>query len=292
MIVHLVDGTYELFRYYFAVPPHRNAKGLEVGALRGVLGSMLQMLEEGATHVGIATDHVVESFRNDLYAGYKTGEGIEPALREQFEPLEEILEATGFRVWPMVEYEADDGMGAAAAMAAADERVDQVVICTPDKDLAQCVRGNRVVQRDRRNQVTRDEAGVVEKFGVPPKSIPDYLGLVGDTADGFPGLKGWGAKSAAAVLARYLHIEAIPDDVSDWDVQVRGGKKLAETLAAQRDEAKLFRKIATVVCEIDGTGSVDDIEWKGPRKGFEDACRSIDAPMAISRIEKLLQKRK
>ena len=291
MIVHLVDGTYELFRYYFAVPPHSNAKGLEVGALRGVLGSMLQMLEEGATHVGVATDHVVESFRNDLYAGYKTGEGIEAALREQFEPLEEVLEAAGFRVWPMVEYEADDGMAAAAAMAAADERVDQVVICTPDKDLAQCVRGKRVVQHDRRKQVTRDEAGVIEKFGVPPASIPDYLGLVGDTADGFPGVKGWGAKSAATVLARYHHIEAIPDDAFNWDVKVRGAKKLADTLAAQRDEAMLFRKIATVVCEIDGTGSVDDIEWTGPRQGFEAVCRSIDAPMAVSRIERLLKKR-
>jgi 5'-3' exonuclease len=292
VIVHLVDGTYELFRYYFAVPPHSNAKGLEVGAVRGVLGSMLQMLEEGATHVGVATDHVVESFRNDLYQGYKTGEGIEPALQEQFGLLEEVLEAAGFRVWPMVEYEADDGMGAAAAMAAADERVDQVVICTPDKDLSQCVRGKRVVQRDRRNEITRDEAGVIEKFGVPPTSIPDYLGLVGDTADGFPGLKGWGAKSTAAVLARYLHIEAIPDAASDWDVQVRGGKKLAETLAEQRDLALLFRKIATVVCEIDGPRNLDDNQWKGPRQGFEDVCRSIDAPMAIRRIEKLLQNRR
>jgi 5'-3' exonuclease len=292
VIVHLVDGTYELFRYYFAVPPHSNAKGLQVGAVRGVLGSMLQMLEEGATHVGVATDHVVESFRNDLYTGYKTGEGIEPALREQFEPLEEVLEATGFRVWPMVEYEADDGMAAAAAMAAADERVDQVVICTPDKDLAQCVRGKHVVQHDRRKQVTRDDAGVIEKFGVPPTSIPDYLGLVGDTADGFPGVKGWGAKSTATVLARYLHIEAIPDDASNWDVKVRGAKKLADALAGQRDEAMLFRKIATVVCEIDGTGSVDDIEWTGPRQGFEAVCRNIDAPMAISRIERLLKNRK
>ena len=287
MIVHLVDGTYELFRYYFAVPPHSNAAGREVGAVRGVLGSMIQMLEEGATHVGIATDHVVESFRNQLYAGYKTGEGIEPALLQQFELLEEVLLAAGFRVWPMVEYEADDGMGSAAAMAAADPRVKQVVICTPDKDLGQCVSGTRVVQFDRRQGVMRDRAGVIEKFGVPPESIPDYLGLVGDTADGFPGLKGWGAKSTAAVLARYEHIEKIPDDAADWDIQVRGGKRLAETLALHRDDALLFRKVATIVTGIEGTGSVDDIEWKGPRVGFEDICRSIDAATAIQRVNRL-----
>jgi 5'-3' exonuclease len=291
MIVHLIDGTYELFRYFFAVPPHRNAEGREVGAVRGVLGSMLQLLEEGATHVGIATDHVIESFRNDLYAGYKTGEGIDPALHEQFGLLEEVLEAVGFRVWPMVEYEADDGLGAAAAMAAADTRVDQVVICTPDKDLAQCVSGKRVVQLDRRQQITRDREGVIAKFGVPPESIPDYLGLVGDSADGFPGLKGWGAKSTAIVLARYGHIEAIPDDDGDWDLEVRGARKLAQALAEGRDDALLFRKIATIVCEIEGTGNVDDIEWKGPRDGFEDACRRIDASVAIQRINRLLQKR-
>ncbi len=287
MIVHLVDGTYELFRYFFAVPPHSNSEGREVAAVRGVLGSMLQMLEAGATHVGIATDHVIQSFRNDLYAGYKTGEGIEPALHEQFELLEEVLDAAGFRVWPMVEYEADDGLGAAALMADADTRVDQVVICTPDKDLAQCVSGKRVVQFDRRQEITRDREGVIAKFGVPPESISDYLGLVGDTADGFPGLKGWGAKSTATVLAHYGHIEEIPDDASDWEVSVRGAKKLAETLSQQREDALLFRKVATIVTEIEGTGSVDDIEWKGPRSGFEETCRQIDAPIAIQRINQL-----
>lgn len=287
MIVHLVDGTYELFRFFFAVPPHRNSEGREVGAVRGVLGSMLQMLEEGATHVGVATDHVIESFRNELYAGYKTGEGIDPALHQQFELLEEVLVAAGFRVWPMVEYEADDGLGAAAVMASADERVDQVVICTPDKDLAQCVSGERIVQFDRRQKITRDREGVIAKFGVPPESIPDYLGLVGDTADGFPGLAGWGAKSTATVLARYGHIEAIPDVVDNWDVKVRGAKKLADTLARDREDAMLFRKIATIVCEIEGTGNVDDIEWRGPREDFEAACRSIDAATAIQRVKRL-----
>lgn len=287
MIVHLVDGTYELFRFFFAVPPHRNSEGREVGAVRGVLGSMLQMLEEGATHVGVATDHVIESFRNELYAGYKTGEGIDPALHQQFELLEEVLVAAGFRVWPMVEYEADDGLGAAAVMASADERVDQVVICTPDKDLAQCVSGERIVQFDRRQKITRDREGVIAKFGVPPESIPDYLGLVGDTADGFPGLAGWGAKSTAIVLARYGHIEAIPDVVDNWDVKVRGAKKLADTLARDREDAMLFRKIATIVCEIEGTGNVDDIEWRGPREDFEAACRSIDAATAIQRVKRL-----
>ncbi len=287
MIVHLVDGTYELFRFFFAVPPHRNSEGREVGAVRGVLGSMLQMLEEGATHVGVATDHVIESFRNELYAGYKTGEGIDPALHQQFELLEEVLVAAGFRVWPMVEYEADDALGAAAVMASADERVDQVVICTPDKDLAQCVSGERIVQFDRRQKITRDREGVIAKFGVAPESIPDYLGLVGDTADGFPGLAGWGAKSTATVLARYGHIEAIPDVVDNWDVKVRGAKKLADTLARDREDAMLFRKIATIVYEIEGTGNVDDIEWRGPREDFEAACRSIDAPMAILRVKRL-----
>jgi len=291
MIVHLVDGTYELYRYFFAVPPHSNSEGREVGAVRGVLGSMLQMLEEGATHVGVATDHVVESFRNDLYEGYKSGEGIEEELRQQFELLEEVLHAAGFRVWPMVEYEADDGMGAAAAMAAADDRVEQVVICTPDKDLGQCVSGKRVVQLDRRQETVRDREGVIAKFGVPPESIPDYLGLVGDTADGFPGLKGWGAKSTATVLARYGHIEAIPDNADDWEVQVRSAKKLAETLSNSREDALLFRKIATIVTEIEGTGCVDEIEWRGPRPGFEEACRRIDAPIAIQRIQRLQTKR-
>jgi 5'-3' exonuclease len=232
--VHLVDGTYELFRYYFAVPSHVNRDGQEVGATRGVLGSMLGLLEDGATHVGVATDHVVESFRNELYAGYKTGEGIEPALRSQFELLEEVLGAAGFAVWAMVRHEADDAMATGAAIAAADARVERVFLCTPDKDLAQCVEGDRVVQLDRRKGIALGADGIIEKFGVPPASIPDYLGLVGDSADGFPGLPGWGAKSAASVLGRYGHIEAIPEDPESWDVKVRGAAKLGATLLAQK----------------------------------------------------------
>jgi 5'-3' exonuclease len=232
--VHLIDGTYELFRHFFAVPPHASADGREVGAVRGVLASLVGLLEEGATHVGVATDHVIESFRNDLYAGYKTGAGIDPALRSQFEPLEQTLAAAGFTVWPLVEYEADDGLAAAAALAAADRSVERIWICTPDKDLAQCVTGTRVVQYDRRQRATTDAAGVRAKFGVDPESIPDYLALVGDSADGFPGLPGWGAKSASAVIGRYAHLEKIPAAPEDWEVPVRGAAKLAATLAAQR----------------------------------------------------------
>jgi 5'-3' exonuclease len=209
MRVHLIDGTYELFRHFFAVPSHKDAAGVEVGALRGVLGSLVALLEEGATHVGVATDHVIESFRNDLYPGYKTGEGIDPLLRNQFEPLEDVLEAAGFAVWRMVEHEADDALAAAAAVAAADPRVEQVRICTPDKDLAQCVSGSRIVLFDRRKRVELDDAGVRAKYGVSPASIPDWLALVGDAADGFPGLPGFGAKTAAAILARWGRLEAV-----------------------------------------------------------------------------------
>ena len=230
MKVHLVDGTYELFRHFFGAPPHRNVAGQEVAAVRGVVGSVLQLLSEGATHVGVATDHVIESFRNDLWPGYKTGEGVDPDLWSQAWPLEEALVALGVVVWPMVDLEADDALASAAAVAADDDGVEQVIICTPDKDLGQCVRGTRVVQLDRRKDQLIDEGGVVAKFGVGPTSIPDYLALVGDSADGFPGLAGWGAKSAAAVLARWRHIEDIPGDPADWDVTVRGAAKLAATL--------------------------------------------------------------
>ncbi len=218
MDVHLIDGTYELFRHHYALPSARDRDGREVAAVRGVLASILGMIHQGATHVGVATDHVIESFRNRLWAGYKTGEGIEPDLLAQFQLLEDALSAMGVAVWPMVEYEADDALASAAAEAARDTRVDRVIICTPDKDLAQCVRGTRVVQLNRRTRSIRDEAGVVEKFGVPPVSIPDYLALVGDAADGYPGLPGWGAKSAAAVLARYGHLESIPSDWRTWHV--------------------------------------------------------------------------
>src|SRR5436190_20477778 len=216
MEIHLVDGTYELFRHYYALPSAKDSAGREVAAVRGVVHSMLGMITAGARYVGVATDHVIESFRNDLWPGYKTSAGVAPDLFAQFPLLEEALAALGVVVWPMVEFEADDALAAAAAAAATDERVEQVIICTPDKDLAQCVRGTRVVQLDRRKRAIRDEAGIVAKFGVPPASIPDYLALVGDTADGYPGLAGWGAKSSAAVLAKYGHLESIPADWRTW----------------------------------------------------------------------------
>jgi 5'-3' exonuclease len=267
--VHLVDGTYELFRYYYAAPSTKGVGGLEVGAVRGVLGSMLSMLNDGATHLAVATDHVIESFRNELWRGYKTGEGIEPALLAQFHPLEDALRAMGVTVLPMVEFEADDGLAAGAAVAAADPRVQRVFVCTPDKDLAQAVIGTRVVQFDRRAGAVRDAAGVVQKFGVPPASIPDYLALMGDSADGYPGLPGWGAKSASAVLARYGHIERIPATSEDWDVTVRGASKLAATLDEYRDVALLFRRVATLRTDAPAFASVDEIRWEGPRPEFE-----------------------
>ncbi len=260
MQVHLIDGTYELFRHHFAVPSHLDPEGMEVAATRGVVGSMLMMLEGGVTHIGVATDHVVESFRNELYDGYKTSAGMEPELLAQFPVLEDALRALGVEVWAMTDVEADDALASAAAVGAADERVERVIICTPDKDLGQCVVGDRVVQLDRRKDAIRDEAGVIEKFGVPPTSIPDYLALVGDTADGFPGIPGWGAKSTAVVLARYLRIESIPDLAKDWDVDVRGAVKLATNLAAQRDDAALFKVLATLRDDAD-VGTVDDWRW-------------------------------
>jgi 5'-3' exonuclease len=252
---------------------------------------MLGLLAEGATHIGVATDHVVESFRNDLWEGYKTGEGIEEELHSQFPLLEDALEAAGFAVWRMVETEADDGMATGAALAAADPRVKQVLICTPDKDLAQCVSGTSIVQLDRRKEVTYDEKGVIAKFGVMPGSIPDYLALVGDAADGFPGLPGWGAKSAATLLAHYGHIEEIPDDPRRWQVKVRGAAKLAGTLAQQRELAMLFRKIATVVTDAPEVGPVDSWQWTGPRKDFEEICDYLDAPQLPTRAARLANQR-
>lgn len=277
MQVHLIDGTYELFRHFFAVPSSTDMFGREAGAVRGVTGSILSMLEGGATHVGVATDHVIESFRNRLYDGYKTGDGIEPELRSQFEPLEVALEALGVAVWPMVEQEADDGLAAAARQAAADTRVERVWICSPDKDLAQCVVGSRVVQFDRRKDAVRNTAGIREKFGVGPESIPDLLALVGDAADGFPGLPGWGAKSASTVLARYIHIENIPANPGEWDVAVRGAKKLAATLVEQHDNAMLFRDLATLRTDRRLFHSVDELRWDGPRPEFERLCQSMNA---------------
>lgn len=277
MEVHLVDGTYELFRHFYAVPRARDVEGNEVGAVRAVVRSLLGMVEHGASHVAVATDYVIESFRNDLWPGYKTGAGIDPDLLAQFRPLEEALAAAGIVVWPMVDVEADDALAAGAEIAARDPRVDRVLICTPDKDLAQSVRGTRVVQLHRRTRAIVDEAGVVKKFGVLPASIPDYLALVGDTADGYPGLPGWGAKSSAAVLARFGHLESIPEDWRQWHVSVASGAALARTLAAQRDNALLFRQLATLRTDIDLFGDVEELRWRGPTDGFAALARRLDA---------------
>jgi 5'-3' exonuclease len=262
--IHLVDGTYELFRHFYAVPSAKNRDGEEIAAVRGVMYSIRGLVQDGATHIGIATDHVIESFRNDLWPGYKTGDGIDPALRSQFPLLEEGLRAWGLTVWPMVAVEADDALASAAVKAAIDPRVEQVIVCTPDKDLAQCVQGTRVVQRDRVRKIVRDEAGVVARFGVPPGSIPDYLALVGDTSDGFPGLAGWGSKSAAAVLAKFGHLEAIPEDHHHWDLKVARAATLAATLMRDRGLALLFRQLATLRTDVPVFESVDELEWRGP----------------------------
>jgi 5'-3' exonuclease len=281
--VHLIDGTYELFRHYHAMPSAREADGTEVAAVKGVLASVLGMINRGATHVGVATDHVIESFRNGLWAGYKTSQGIEPDLLSQFELLEHALAAMGVIVWPMVELEADDALASAAAAAARDPRVTQVIICTPDKDLAQSVRGTRVVQLNRRTNVVRDEAGVVEKFGVSPASIPDYLALVGDSADGYPGLPGWGAKSAAAVLARFVHLESIPSDVRLWHVNAASPATLAATLERNRDLAFLFRDLATLRADHPLFESVDELRWTGPTPAFKDLAARFDSAVVTAR---------
>jgi 5'-3' exonuclease len=286
MQVHLVDGTYELFRQHFGQANRHEDPG-PFAATIGVLSSTLQLLQEGATHVGVASDHVIESFRNDLWPGYKTSEGMPPELLMQTPVVEEALAAMGVTVWAMVEHEADDALGAAAAVADADERVDRVVICTPDKDLGQCVRGTRVLQLDRRKAEFFDESGIIAKFGVPPESIPDYLALVGDSADGFPGLPGWGAKSTASVLARYLHLEAIPPTSAEWDVPgLRGGEKLSHTLQDQFELALLFRRIATVELDVP-VGQVDDWEWHGPTAEFNAIAEHIGAPHIAARAERL-----
>ena len=282
MEVYLLDGTYELFRHYYAQPSARDHEGREVAAVRGVLASVLGMIRGGATHVAVATDHVIESFRNELWPGYKTGEGIEPNLLAQFNLLEEVLSAAGLVVWPMVEFEADDALAAASTIAGRDPRVERVIICTPDKDLAQCVRGTRIVQLNRRTRVTFDEAGIVQKFGVSPESIPDYLALVGDAADGYPGLAGWGAKSSAAVLAKYVHLESIPPDWLEWHVDVANAGALARTLCKEHDRALLFRTLATLQTEIALFDDVDELEWHGPRPGFEKLGARIDAATAVS----------
>jgi 5'-3' exonuclease len=263
MNVYLIDGTYELFRHFYAMPSASDSRGREVAAVRGVVASIQGMHGRGVTHIGVATDRVIESFRNDLWPGYKTGAGIDPALWSQFPLLEETLAEIGIVVWPMVEFEADDALATAAAQAADDPRVTQVVICTPDKDLAQCVSGTRIVQLNRRTRTIVDEAGVVKKFGVPPASIPDYLALVGDSADGYPGLPGWGAKSAAAVLARFGHLEAIPADYREWHVNASRPAELAATLARERSNALLYRTLATLRRDVPITERVDDLAWRG-----------------------------
>jgi 5'-3' exonuclease len=284
MNVHLLDGTYELFRHFFAVPAAADVNGQEIGAVRGVLTSVVSMIEGGATHIGVATDHVVESFRNDLYPGYKTSEGVPEELLSQFPLLEAALEAMGVVVWPMVYFEADDALASAASKAAKDDRVRQIFICTPDKDLSQCVVGKRVVQLDRRRNLVRDEAGVVAKFGVKPQSIPDYLAVVGDSADGFPGIRGWGAKAAALVLSQYPHLEDIPKDWQQWHPSINKARTLSESLFTAWNDALLFRTLATLRLDVPVFDTVEDLRWKGPRANFEEWCQRMKSPALFGRV--------
>jgi 5'-3' exonuclease len=289
--IYLVDGTYELFRHYYALPSARDSQGREVAATRGVLSSVLGMIKGGATHVAVATDHVIESFRNGLWPGYKTSEGVEPDLLSQFPLLEEVLSAAGIVVWPMVEFEADDALAAAAVAAEPDPRVERVIICTPDKDLAQSVQGTRVVQLNRRTRVTIDETGVVQKFGVSPTSIPDYLALVGDSADGYPGLPGWGAKSSAAVLAKFFHLESIPKDCREWKVNAASVGALAETLCCEWDRALLFRTLATLRTDIRLFEDVDQLRWNGPTPAYDEIAAQLDAAITERRKPSARQSR-
>jgi len=284
MDVYLIDGTYELFRHFFAVPSAKDAGGQEIGAVRGVLASVLSMIEKGATHLGVATDHVVESFRNELYPGYKTSEGVPEELLSQFPVLEEALESMGVKVWPEVYFEADDALASAAANAAKDAAVNQVFVCTPDKDLAQCVTGTRVVQLDRRRDILRDEAGVVEKFGVKPQSIPDYLAVVGDSADGYPGIAGWGLKAATLVLSQYPRLEDIPRDWQAWHPSIKRARALCESLFSAWDDALLFRTLATLRLDAPVFDSVEELRWQGPRPNFEETCKRIKAPDLLRRV--------
>jgi 5'-3' exonuclease len=285
MNIYLIDGTYELFRHFFAVPSSQDPSGQEIGAVRGVLFSVLSTIESGATHLGVATDHVVESFRNDLYPGYKTSEGVAPELLSQFPILEEALQAMGVVVWPMIEFEADHALAAAAAKAAQDERAEKIFVCTPDKDLSQCVKGTRIVQMDRRKNTVRDEAGVIEKFGVKPESIPDYLGVVGDSADGYPGIAGWGAKAAASVLSQYVHLENIPKDVQRWSPSIRRAHTLAESLFNAWDDALLFRDLATLRVDIPVFETIDELQWHGPRPDFAQLCQRLNASNLLDRTQ-------
>jgi 5'-3' exonuclease len=283
MDVYLIDGTYELFRHFFAMPSTADASGQEIGAVRGVLASVVSMVEKGTTHLGVATDHVVESFRNDLYPGYKTSEGVPPELLSQFPILEEALESMGVKVWPEVYFEADDALASAAANAAKDDRVRKVFICTPDKDLGQCVADTRVVQLDRRRDLLRDEAGVIAKFGVRPQSIPDYLAVVGDSADGYPGVAGWGVKAAALTLSQYAHLEDIPKDWRAWHASIKKARPLSESLFSAWDDALLFRTLATLRLDVPVFETVEELRWQGPRADFEKTCRRMKAPDLLRR---------
>ena len=291
MDIYLVDGTYELFRHFYALPTHANNTGEEVAATRGVLNSIAGMLESGITHIGIATDHVIESFRNNLWPGYKTSEGVDPRLMAQFPLLEEALQAMGVVVWPMVELEADDALAGAAVSLGKLSKVEHIYVCSPDKDLAQCVRNNRVVQLDRRARTVRNEAGVIEKFGVPPSSIPDYLALVGDDADGYPGLEGWGDKSTAAVLGTYRHLEAIPPKSDNWRVQPRSAVRLAEVLRANFKLALLFRDLATLRTKEPKISSPDEVYWNGPNPLFPTICKRLDNAQLDDRVANLVSSR-
>lgn len=284
MKVHLIDGTYELFRYFFAVPSAKDSTGQEIGAVRGVLSSVFSMIEAGATHLGVATDHVVESFRNDLFTGYKTSEGVPPELLSQFPILEDALSAMGVKVWPMTYFEADDALASAAAKSANDLQVNQTLICTPDKDLAQCVVGSKVVQVDRRREIVRDEAAIEAKFGVKPESIPDFLAVTGDSADGYPGILGWGAKAAAAVLSQYIHLDNIPKEPRDWDPSIKRAKGLAESLFRSWDDALLFRTLATLRLDAPVFESLDELKWEGPHPEFEKLCERLRAADLYPRV--------
>ena len=290
MKLHLVDATFELFRAYYSRPPRRAPDGRPVNAVQGLVDSMLSLLRErDVSHIGAATDYVIESWRNDLFPGYKSSAGIDPALLSQFRDAERALEALGIPVWAMVEDEADDGIATAVERFAGDRRVEQVIICSVDKDLAQLVDGSRIVLRDRMRTITYDEAGVIEKFGVAPGSIPDYLALVGDSSDGFPGLPGWGSKSAAKVLARWLHIDDIPESVLDWGVDVRNASRLAATLQQHRAEAILYRTLATLNRDsaIDATPTLDDLEWHGvPRDTFVALCDELGFDTVRERVHR------
>ena len=287
MNVYLIDGTYELFRHFFAVPSATDASGQEVGAVRGVVSSVLSMIERGATHLSVATDHVVESFRNDLYAGYKTSEGVPPELLSQFPILEEALEAFCILVWPMVEFEADDALASAAAKAARENQVEKVFICTPDKDLGQCVVGTRVVQLDRRRDAIRDEAGVIAKFGVKPQSIPDYLAVVGDAADGYPGIRGWGPKAAASVFSQYPHVEDVPKNWRDWDRSISRAQSLADSLFTGWKDALLFRTLATLRVDVPVFETLEDLRWKGPRSDAEKFSQRLNSTTLLATVQRL-----